>query len=268
MSKSLFVISLGPCGSGKSYTMNKISKILLNEYSQILKNSDDFNFARIDDYVEKDSTYTNQILEIINNTMQVDQDLFEYVTNLNANNQIQNEIQTYFTNGELSKNLIKLDKLSVFLTEIYFDTRKKYDLVCDENLNALINKRENIIFETTGKSKLNWLFECTAFKDPIILNDYIIILVYLHVPIDVLLSRVLQRFASNLNSKSVPRLPSLITSECSLINSIERIQNNVTSHIFNCVNKCDNKIHKIFLHNNINKTKFKFSSGLQCCNNN
>jgi len=288
MAKSLFLITIGAAGSGKGFIMQNLMNFIASQYSDV-KDTTNLNYARIDDYIELDENFIKESLNIVIKGILPDQDLTNYVKTLKNMNNTSNEINNYLTTNQLSNNLSKLENLADSFSKIYFQTRKKYDKINDLNLNKWINARENIVFETTGQSKFDWIFEHTPLNDPDVLKDYIVIVVYPYVSKDIILSRALNRFIVRVNDAidlgnimetttpenqnfiqyvnnikhgnkinnikpEAPRLPKLITGEYPLLNSIPAIQDNIADYIINCAQTQDNVITSIILYDNMTYT--------------
>lgn len=268
MKKSLFVIVIGPSGSGKGYLMNTIIELLLSHNSNILHDAHNYKHVRIDDYVEKDKNYNDESLKIIQEQVLQNKELLEYLKELNTNGiTIINE----YLVDKPSKNLIELDKVALELSNLYFKIREKYDSICDIDLNTLLSERQNIVFETTGQTKFDWLFENTLLSNNNVLNDYMIIMIYPYVTKEVVLIRAIQRFLVGLNSiinensiNASLRLPVLVTGDKCLLKTIETIQNNIAEYINLCSSRgIDNKINTILLYDNMLKTPI-LSINLKC----
>lgn len=220
---------------------------LLADYGCILRDSRNYKHVRIDDYVENDSNYVDASMKIINERILQNADLSKYFNDLKDIDACTLEI-TKCLNCNQCENLINLDKVAIELSSLYFNVRKQYDAVCDNDLNNMLLKRQNIIFETTGINKFDWLFENTQLCDSSVLNDYVVIMIYPYVSKEIILTRTLHRFLSG-----SLRLPPLITGEKCLINSIEVIQDNVARYVDLCNNGGNSKVNVIMLYDNMLK---------------
>lgn len=295
--KSLFLITIGAAGSGKGYVMPSLMKFI-NEQYQNVRDTNKLKYARIDDYIEIDKTFVEESLNHVIKSILPDQELVNYVKSLNNMNVSMDEINNYLNTSQLTTNLAKLENLSSEFTKIYFSARKNYDAINDRNLNLWISKRKNIVFETTGQSNFDWIFSNTALNDPNVLKDYIVILIYPYVNKELILARALNRFISRvndvinlggftsgttnqepkyniyvnnithgnlMNNKKVeaPRLPTLITGQYSLLNSIPVIQNNIADYINKCMQTQDSLVTTILLYDNMTQTPI-LSVNLNC----
>lgn len=145
---------------------------------------------------------------------------------------------------------------------MYFNIRENHDNSMNSAIRYALKKRENIIFETTGSNKYDWLFEkINKYFLSQIRKDYIIIVIYPYVYNNIILSCALKRFIKrvvlmkenglNINSTNKyidkyskkifsnelflpPRLPILSYHKFSLKNSINSIQNNISYYLNKC----------------------------------
>jgi len=266
MSKSLFIIVIGPPGSGKGYLMNTLVKILLLHNKHVLRDDHNYKHARIDDYVEKDADYNIESLKIIKEKVLQNEELLKYLEELNKND------CSSINYSELNNSFVELDKVAVELSNLYFKIREKYNNVCDNDLNVWLSERQNIVFETTGQYKFDWLFENTELSDVNVLNDYTVVMIYPFVTKDIVLTRVIKRFLTGLNNvvnnselnNSSLRLPILVTGDHCLLKMIETIQNNIAEYISLCSSHCSrNKINTILFYDNMLKTPI-LSINLEC----
>lgn len=276
--KSVFMITIGPAGSGKSNIIGELKDYINKHYNDI--NPGIYESGSIDDYVEHDRTYIREIINLIvtdiflddkmNGKMdgKINGKMKDYII---TNSQKQNsdiEIENYINNQESGIDL--LNDITQKMTNLYMIVRRKYDNENNTNLKKWINERKNIIFETTGQTNLDWLFEGEFFtKDTI--DDYLIIMAYPYVEKKEILSRALNRFAERVkffydnyyhnrvfdieeyirdvmsnkmvNNKRVepPRLPFIFYGNNPLTEAVDAIQRNIIGILKKCIKVYDTK---------------------------
>lgn len=275
--KSLFVIMIGPAGSGKGY----IEGYIRNHFkkSPIEINPDNFEYALIDDYIEIDGEYINNVIAVTSELIQND-GVRRYITKLGNYEHCLDQINNYVENKDVDtvNKINMLDDYSVKYTQLYFSARKKYDVTLDDNLAMWLSLRKNIIFETTGNNSLDWLFTSGSFLNQYNINDYIVCMAYPYVTNEVILSRSLHRFASRVcdfvyyhdnnqtdiyyelvknkvlvNKNQIlkpPRYVQLFGSKYSLEQTISSIQANIANYIERCDVNNNNYIDVFLIYDN------------------
>lgn len=264
--KSVFIITIGPAGSGKSSIIGKLMKYINKYYHNI--NPDNYESASIDDHVEKDENYIRDISNTIVNDIFLDNDIKDYVIKNSHKQNSDIEIENYINNHKAG--IDSLNSITQKMTNIYMEIRKGYYDTNNNNLKNWINERKNIIFETTGQNSLDWLFDGDFFtKDNI--DDYLIIMAYPYVEKKEILSRALNRFAKRVkfiydnyyhngifdveeyirdvtNKRTInnirtepPRLPFIFYGTNPLTLSVDAIQNNIIGIMKKCIKTDDNK---------------------------
>jgi hypothetical protein len=192
-----FVFKYGPTGSGKGSTkvQNEIAKLGLTDNNTVT--------FEVDKIVEAVNNFRNKSLEL------------KKKYNQNPNNQ-----QVY-------KNL----------TNLYFQTRKntKVNKIQDDLMKEAIQKRRNIIVETTGRSSISWILDNLAGK------GYKIVVIYPIVNPSELQKRVVSRAES---MKGVFRLPSPSNLETGIMSAKQNILNDLVKLLES------NSIDKVILINN------------------
>jgi len=194
--KPVFLITYGPPGSGKSYTLSKVAR----QYHYDLEH----NFVKIllDDMIKSMSDYNEEMSTLnASRTIYMDQD-----GNLN---------QTYYNLAE----------------EVYFKYRAMVNQMKGMMLEVAYRQKLNIVYETTGMKGKDHP-EATIFQhmDEARARGYKIIVVYPHVEIALLNSRLASR---NKKQKRVvnPRyIPHFI--EKAQVNFLEYLNYADTMYIF------------------------------------
>lgn len=276
--KSVFVITIGPAGSGKSNIINSLKEYIKMHHNYI--KTDNFKSGSIDDYIEKDDEYIKRIVDIITKDIISSETLLNYVIKNSEKKNAEYEIINYSTDENSKRGIDNLNDVTDKMTHVYMDIRNKYSGINDDNIQLWIKRRENIFFETTGYGSLDWLFTKDGyFNNPTTLRDYVIIVAYPYVKKQEILTRALHRFANrvkffydhyinqhnnyadsdniqkyiddiknNLIIENIkaepPRLPFIFFGQNPLSSSIERIQENIINIMGKCIKT-----------NNVNKLK-------------
>lgn len=248
MDKKYFFIIYGPTGSGKGY----IESFLFDYVSDKLGIGVDKNKlfrSVIDNYVEKDSEYIDKTCQYVKLNWTID-DINYVKKNIN---QIINDI----ISKKSSAISNKLTETSSQLSNIYFEIRRKYNIINDETLIKSINNHDHIIFETTGFNDYNWIFnQNSKFLTQINRLNYLVILVYPFVDAKIIIDQIITRFFHNAvkiltGDKSFARLPNLTI----LMDSIETIKNNFTNYLQICNQTIDMNDYIIFIDNRTREPK-------------
>jgi len=271
MKKSLFIITFGPAGSGKGYIEEYYKNEIYNKYKNILRH-DNFNpyYALIDDYIEKDYDYNYKSIEYCRNNIEKIRQTFMSDNNNNNINLAENIIK-----GNHSEKIDLANEIGDDLGKIYFDVKKKYNATNDNMININLAKRNDIVYETTGNNKFDWIFEETHLKYDYVRNSYIIIIVYPFVRISKILERACSRFIKRVDKIDYnnisdndslssfvqqnflledflpPRLPKL-SGDNSLYGSIKNIQDNISDYMIKCATGTSN-VNEIMLYDNNNQ---------------
>lgn len=191
--KPTLVITMGSTGSGKS----KLAKTMIDKLK--LKNP---KFFLIDDYVENDKEYKQKIKK--------------FSKNKNAKSKLKNPDKktlkyfekSYFSvrNNGCKKRLINKRTPKKKCVDL---AGKGCDLLLSIELNDAILKKENLIFETTGRYYPKWLIK--AIKR---CNNYNILIAGVKVSLNNLIKRNksrsiegLELFLKDTDKNPAPRLP-------------------------------------------------------------
>lgn len=284
MNKSIFIITMGPMGSGKGYILNSLLDIV-RTYNPTITTMDVFKYSRIDDYIEMDEEFIEKSLDIVIDRILKDDKLTRDIQRLDDIKDCYDEIVDYQNKVDGFTIIPKIDEIAQELESIYNSYRLKYDIINYRNLIQMIRNRDNIVFETTGTNRFDWLFTSTPLSNLEVLGDYTIIVVYPYVKDDMIIARALNRFttrvsdlinicnvtknttkeneeyinyviaASNGNKIGhkkieVPRLPVLFDGITPLSKSISTIQNNISQYIVDCMSTVDTKVSLIILFDN------------------
>jgi hypothetical protein len=264
MSKSLFIVAVGPAGSGKGYILEKA---LVDIKKNIVYNEKkNFNYGLVDNYVEIDLEFIKKGFAIIDNDESVDKKYLKSLVNMQECNE---EINKFTTNTQDSQ-LLTLENLGKQYSNLYFDHRSNGNDVLNFNIKMWLQNRENIVLETTGQNNFEWIFKYSFLSDPLVRNDYIIVVVYPYVNENIILARALNRFAirttdyleySALNMDhyitavqhrnlvdgkicNAIRFPVLINGDNSLKNTIPQIHNTLAYYINKC-SSTDNNVESV-----------------------
>jgi len=182
---------MGPPGSGKGFLIEHVIRYLNNELQSNIK---DVKKTIIDDLVEEDDDFVRRSSEIIRNGHNGPTGPDRW--SIGEIKQIQTDI-TDITESIISNNqteiTIHLEKTSELLSGIYFDVRKSYDEKNDENIRKHLKRRDNIIFETTGRNNFDWLYQTFLVDE--IRSNYNVIVVYPYVSRADVITQALNRFA-------------------------------------------------------------------------
>ena len=158
--KKLFIITIGPSGSGKEY----IEKSLLEHISNQLQDKIDVNIndimhAKIDDLVETDEDYIKESLSVTQKHWINDEESKKYILMLNNVNYCQDQVQLFnerqhdicanLVNTENLENSFfkKIENVAQQYHNIYFNVRRKYNDILDCKINLWLSERKNIIFD-------------------------------------------------------------------------------------------------------------------------
>lgn len=211
MKNPYIIVTLGPTGSGKTGLINKtISHLKLNSnYQKIL----------IDDLIENNDIYKQNVLEIIKNVEKECMDNCK-TTKCNCDN--------FYTNP--TSDLLEKFNKAYYLTRNSPNCVKGYPLDCnslnDNKLQTAISERKNIVLESTGGYIPKWLLSGEQFSKDVwtkisipyisaTKNPYRIIFAYSVVPFDELIRRntrrTIQTMHAFLNNPTMagPRLPDI-----------------------------------------------------------
>lgn len=274
--KSLFIITFGPAGSGKGYIERFLFDSIYANLQDKLYPRDTRKqyYARIDDYVDMDFDYNYNVAKYLKENI-FSEELYDKhinVINQQPDNIINNIINS---SGNLEINNM-LKRIAENFTQFYFSRRRYYSTTLDNELNRNLKDRNNIIYETTGISKIDWIFTNTFLKYKQIRDNYYVVIVYPFVDNTTILTRALTRFAkrakalhddnihlmsanelseyiSNKISSSTyspPRLP-LLVGDNSLKDSISIIQQNISHYIESCISNIG-EVDIIMLYDNNN----------------
>ena len=151
------IITYGPAGSGKGHLYPNYTRLLSTCYSSMKPITQDNTFvAEIDQYVENDPDYKNEVFRIIcdffktckTQLKSAEVSLGAYIRQVVSDFENTDQCSAF----ELSKNL----------TDAYRYTRRKYDNMLTAKIAQAVKDNQNIIFETTGQhaEPLNWLWHC------------------------------------------------------------------------------------------------------------
>lgn len=168
------IITAGPAGAGKS----KLPKLIIDK----LKLNSKFVNIQIDDIVQSNPTYKSKINSII--------------TNKGLNKKVINKITSNTFNNN---NLVKRIENAYFAVREGNFCGKKSNMTCNEYNDALLNdafdNNKNVVFETTGNSNntIAWLFTQIP-------KNYKIIIAYMIISYNVLLTRVAKRTLNTFKS--------------------------------------------------------------------
>lgn len=278
--KSLFIVMIGPAGSGKGY----VEKYVREYFNQInIQINDTFEYALIDNYVEIDESFIRESLMLTQNLVNQPQ-LSSYIRKLNDFNFCNQEIATYNNRCQDSHIMLNLlEDYSKQYTDAYFKSRKNWNDVLDANIKLWLSQRKNIIFETVGTNNFDWLFNYpNAYFNEHNRNDYIVCLVYPYVDSKTILTRALHRYGSSVHDfitfynehKSVdnyvnlikngvvinhkqykpPRYIRLFCDKFSLMLGIKQIHDNIANYISHCYLNNNNYLDMILIYDNTRNT--------------
>lgn len=283
--KSLFVIAIGPAGSGKGYVYKPMIEHLISQFGDNI-NVSKFYSTNIDEYVERNETYIRNTIDITNRELLNDPSVVNTIRNLNSIDEC-SQITNYMidnkdsicngkSNNKFIDSLLNATKL---YSENYMTVRKPFEIINDANLDLWIADKKNIYFETTGFGGIDWLFKYTNLSNQSIRNDYRIIMVYPFVPAKTIVARAMYRFISRVNlyldsgldidqyvtgvitkqtfNDSVfesPRIPYLVCEDNSLYNSIPKIQLNIANYMKQCQINNNNNLDLFLLYDNVKAT--------------
>lgn len=171
--KNLFIAIIGPSGSGKTTIKNTCINLLLQKYEKNIKTKNIVSLS-IDDVIENDEEYIKKSNDYVKN------------------------------NALITKEQIYM--ASNFLTNLYFERRNALKVDFSKYLEeTIINANNNIVFETTGITGMDWIFQ-DKFS---IKKNYIICIVYSYTKARLLESRVINRFIRSLKCKQITKIPRL-----------------------------------------------------------
>ena len=262
------IITYGPAGSGKGFIKGKYIPLLQKMYPDLGKLTPDNTFvAEIDNYIESDSEYKQQVFAIMCAFFDTCQKGLGSTTQLSR--YIDTLLKDFTKTGACSASQLSKD-----LTQVYKAFKGKYNRILDRDIATAVSHGQNIIFESTGQfdNPLDWLWHCPAMDTQhpwtgpfCTASTYVTTITYPHVAPDVILERTRKRFrvrvlgwyncfrdcSKLLSEKSftsfqtclqmqsdvtAPRLPDLVE----LKEIIPRSQKNLVPYILN--NRIDNII--------------------------
>jgi hypothetical protein len=232
----LLVVVLGPTGSGKGSIEGKIKAL----YD--LDNSVKFVPVLIDDLIEENLNYKFEINKYLSSVKEQNPSI---VTN--------EELANYITGTGLDESIKKFNNA-------YFSTRRgktcimgegtmnERSMTCDakndEILTTAIRDGKNVIFETTGERKFEWLFD--THKEGLESKDYNIVLAWNVVEVCELITRNANRTKQSIeefikNTKGdAPRLPDI--SPDTMFNKLTNIINTFEKIVRECTENCKHRI--------------------------
>ena len=250
MSKKFFIVMFGPTGSGKGYLQPFIFDYINNTLGPKIYENKLYK-SLIDDYVEQDTTFMKESSRYIIGEWSLSE-IKSVEKNINV-------IVKKIIARKFTKNTKKLLDTSKTLSDIYFNIRKKYNAQNDRILRKKMTKHYNIIFETTGQSSYDWLFnENGGFLTKERKKGYIVILVYPFVDTHTIIKQAISRFVIQakriLHSKThldFARLPNLVA----LLDSIDVIQDNFSMYLEKCNKDIDINDYIMLIDNRNRKPK-------------
>ena len=153
------IITYGPAGSGKGHLYPNYTRLLSTCYSSMKPITQDNTFvAEIDQYVENDPDYKNEVFRIICDFFKTCKtQLTSSSSEVNLGAYIRQVVSDFENTDQCSAS-----ELSKNLTDAYRYTRRKYDNMLTAKIAQAVKDNQNIIFETTGQNAgpLNWLWHC------------------------------------------------------------------------------------------------------------
>lgn len=199
MDQPYIIVTLGPTGSGKTS--------LISETISYLNLEPDYVKILIDDLVENNRVYKQEVLSIIKGVLSKCKEEGKYCKNAECD---ECDTSYYYLNPT--------DELLEKFSEAYFSTRRgpncvqdsehPCDKIINDRLNRAIYSNQNIVFETTGGYIPTWLL-----SSPFISSRYQIIFTYSIVQFDKLIKRNIDRTIKaidaffNDQTRPGPRLP-------------------------------------------------------------
>jgi hypothetical protein len=204
-SKPIFMITLGPTGSGKG---SALPEAVINKLNIKNIKTSDFVQILVDDLVENSKQYKKQVTDIISKTCD---DKFELCEKLTKNienlelNLVEKIGTAYFTSRK--QGTCKQDKDTTDDNDI--ESIDTCDKVNDAKLKRALEEKKHIIFESVGTYVPNWIFD--VYKEQ--LKNYVVVFAWSVVAVEELIkrnkSRAIGQFEQFIkNSKSpAPRLP-------------------------------------------------------------
>jgi len=248
-----FIITAGPTGTGKSSLVDKTL-----EHLGIDQKGVSIKKFLIDDYVEKNTVFKNDINGII-----------ERVTKECIGEDKKCEDEKYEQNAKK-------------FTDIYFNARVKIpcnnntEFTCSKLLDveleeSIKNNEKIIVFETTfGSSSLNWIFDLVP-------AHYKIILVFSFVDYSTLKERIKSRFKESLTKYKADKTlnaPRLVETQNKVfIGVIESIINNLYNFYKECFSRDEktsyrdekvcgaHRLNRLLISNNTVSHQFAYDSG-------
>lgn len=231
----LLVVVLGPTGSGKGSIEGKIKEL----YN--LDNSVKFVPVLIDDLIEENLNYKFEINKYLSSVKKqhpdiTNEQLANYITGTGLDESIENFNKAYFSTrrgktcrmgeGTMNERLMTCDNKN------------------DEILTTAIKEGKNVIFETTGERKFEWLFN--THKEGLTAHKYNIVLAWNVVEVCELITRNAKRAKESIEEfskdtkRSAPRLPDINTDTMfakltNIINTFEKI-------VSECTENCKHRI--------------------------
>lgn len=207
------IVAIGPTGSGKSSVVDKtINTLKLDKkYTKIL----------LDELIENNNEYKRKIRNIIatiirkcKNTSDIDYKKCETDAYMNPSDELIKQFEEAYMSTKFKKGCV-----------FNFPHNNCNDMN-DLNLANAISRRDNIVFETTGKDIPVWLLNAKPFIEKrtyrsdryyinSLTNKYRIIFAYSIVPFDKLIRRNIKRNISSIEKFKTdttvhgPRLPNI-----------------------------------------------------------
>lgn len=226
----LLVVVLGPTGSGKGSIEGKIKEL----YN--LADSVKFVPVLIDDLIEENEAYKSQIRDYLSSVKKQHPDitieqLANYITGTGLDESIENFNEAYFSTRQ--GNTCRMGERSMTC-----------DAKNDEILTTAIRDGKNVIFETTGERKFEWLFD--THKIGLERKDYNIVLAWNVVEVCELITRNANRAKESIkefikNTKGgAPRLPDITTD--TMFKKLTNIINTFEKIVSECTEKCKHRI--------------------------
>jgi hypothetical protein len=227
----LLVVVLGPTGSGKGSIEGKIKEL----YN--LDNSVKFVPVLIDDLIEENLDYKYKIENYLSDVKKqhpdiTNEQLANYITGTGLDESIENFNVAYFSTRK--GNTCRMGERSMTC-----------DAKNDEILTTAIRDGKNVIFETTGERKFEWLFD--THKEGLESKDYNIVLAWNVVEVCELITRnanrakeSIQKFIDDSEGENAPRLPDITTD--TMFKKLTKIINTFEEIVKKCTKNCEHRI--------------------------
>jgi len=253
--KKKFILTCGPTGSGKS----SVKKIMESEFS-----ISDIKEILIDDLIEQDNQYTDQLAVIKENNKQ---DLDVIIKDLekitkddrqDVDNMIENkkDILTSIINKytdsyfDIRKDGCKEQCKGIDLNQEFRECKIIFNeepskcncnVINDINLCKSLKNHEHIIFESTCNKSMEWIIKILTSKDYI--NKYELIIVHVFVNINTIKHRIIKRFLDKYKNGN-PRLPNFMI--------IDSIYDEIIKNMINLHSNCKAQNYQMYILNNNN----------------